>query len=128
MSRMIPARPKKEAAYYRSREYRALLRRKFYKWNHLKAARVYYSMWNTRYNPYATDWFGSDRQPCMQKRAEAMFDSMLTMLKMRMDQVPDETKRRAVKHALGCWAETQRRVDGREYKVTGNTIVPVHPL
>ena len=128
MRRLIPNRPKKKAAYYRSREYKNQLRLKFYKWSHLKAAKVYYSMWNTRYNPYATDWFGSDRQPLMQKRAEAMFDSMLSMLKIRMDQVPDKTRRRAVRYALGCWAEAQQEVDGRAYRITDSTILPVrHP-
>lgn len=123
---MIPKRPKHKAAYYRSREYKKILRLKFYKWNHHKAARMYYTMFTTDYNPYAMDWVAKDRTRVMEKRAEAMLDSMVTMLTKRMDHVPDKIKMKARDKALCQWTDKQTRVDGRKYIVKENTIVPVH--
>lgn len=96
---MIPKRPKKKAAYYRSREYKDTLRLKFYKWSHMKAAKVYYTMFTTRYNPYAMDWVDKGRTNIMEKRAQAMLDSMITMLKIRMDQVPELIRSKAIQEA-----------------------------
>lgn len=122
---MIPKRPKKKAAYYLSRKYKDILKLKFYKWSHMKAAKVYYTMFNTRYNPYAMDWVDKGRGEVMEKRAQAMLDSMVLMLKIRMQQVPDKIKIKAAQYALQKWAEAQQQVDGREYRVTENTILPV---
>ena len=77
---MIPKRPKQKASFYRSKAYKAELRLKFYKWSHIKAANVWYTMFTTAYNPYALDWMGSGRTKVMQCRANAMFDSMMRML------------------------------------------------
>ena len=96
---MIPKRPKKKAAYYRSREYKNILKLKFYKWSHAKAAKVYYTMFTTRYNPHAMDWVEKGRTHIMEKRAQAMLDSMITMLKIRMDQVPELTRSKAIQEA-----------------------------
>lgn len=95
---MIPKRPKHKAAYYRSREYKKILRLKFYKWNHKKAAKIYFTMFAAEVG--ALDWLDKGRTRVMQKRADAMFDSMVTMLKIRMDQVPDDIKMKARDEAL----------------------------
>ena len=108
---MIPKRPKKKAAYYRSREYKKILRLKFYKWSHLKAARVYYTMFNTRYNIYAMDWVDRGRTKVMEKRAQAMLDSMVSMLKMRTEQVPVKTKIKAIGEARKRQEELSWRTD-----------------
>ena len=121
---MIPKRPKKKAAYYRSREYKDVLKLKFYKWSHLKAAKVYYTMFNTKYNPYAMDWVANDRSRVMEKRAQAMLDSMVTMLRIRVDQVPTLTRDKAKHEALCQWRDKQQE-DGRKYIIRENTIVPV---
>ena len=96
---MIPKRPKKKAAYYRSKKYKDTLRLKFYKWSHAKAAKVYYTMFTTRYNPHAMDWVDKGRTNIMEKRAQAMLDSMITMLKIRMEQVPELTRSKAIQEA-----------------------------
>jgi hypothetical protein len=125
---MIPKRPKKTTAYYRSSEYKKELKLKFYKWNHLKAAKVYYGMFDTSFNPYATDWLDKGRTKIMEKRAQAMFDSMVMMLRLRLDHVPTITRDKAKHKALCQWRDTQQQKDGRKYIVlcgTQNTIVPV---
>lgn len=106
---MIPKRPKKKAAYYRSREYKDVLRLKFYKWSHAKAAKVYYTMFTTEYNPYAMDWVDKGRTKVMEKRAQAMLDSMITMLKIRMDHVPTLTQEKAKHEALCQWRDIQQK-------------------
>lgn len=121
---MIPKRPKKNVAYYRSRKYKNELKLKFYKWNHLKVAKVFFNMFDTSFNPYATDWLVKDRTVIMEKRAQAMFDSMYTMLHIRLEQVPKKTKDKAMHKALKAWAKTQHGVDGRNYIVKDNTIIP----
>ena len=126
---MIPKRPPKKTWFYRSNEYKTELRLKFYKWSHIKAATVFYGKFTTAYNPYALDWMDrgmTKRSKVMHCRAQAMFDSMHTMLKMRMDLVPDKTKKKAIHKALQAWAKTQQGIDGRQYKVTDNTIIPNH--
>lgn len=81
-------------------------------------------MLTTAYNPYALDWMDKDRSRVKQTRAEAMFDSMRIMLQMRMDQVPEKTKRKAINKALEAWARRQG-YDGRKYIVKGDTIIRV---
>lgn len=122
---MIPKRLKKTVAYYYSKEYKRTLRLKFYKWSHLKAARTYYGMFNTRYNPYATDWLEKGRTKVMEKRAQAMFDSMELMLRLRLDHVPTITRDKAKHEALCQWRDTQHTKDGRKYIIVDNTIIPV---
>ena len=122
---MIPKRPKKKVAYYRSKEYKHLLRDKFYKWNHIKAARMYYTMFTTMYNPYAMDWVAKDRTKVMEKRAQAMLDSMVLMLRLRVDHVPTLTRDKAKHEALCQWRDMQQAKDNRKYIVIENTIVPV---
>ena len=95
---MIPKRPPKKASFYRSREYKKELRLKFYKWSHIKAVTVWYKMFTTAYDPYALDWMDRDRTKVMQARADAMFDSMYTMLQIRVEQVPEKTKKKAIEH------------------------------
>lgn len=122
---MIPKNPKQKASFYRSKAYKAELRLKFYKWSHIKAATVWYTMLTTAYNPYALDWMDKDRSRVKQTRAEAMFDSMRIMLQMRMDHVPEKTKRKAINKALGAWARRQGYEEGKEYIVKGDTIIRV---
>lgn len=122
---MIPKRPPKVTWFYRSKDYKKELRLKFYKWSHMKAANVWYTMFTTAYNPYALDWMGSGRTKVMQCRANAMFDSMRIMLQMRMDQVPEKTKKKAIHKALGAWARRQGYEEGKEYTVKGDTIIRV---
>lgn len=88
---MIPKRPPKKASFYRSREYKKELRLKFHKWNHKKAIHVWYTKFNT-YDPHALDWMDRGRTKVMQSRANAMFDSMYTMLQIRVEQVPEKIK------------------------------------
>jgi len=121
---MIPKRPNKNVAYYRSRKYKKELKLKFYKWNHIKAAKVFFTKFDTSFNPYATDWLDKDRTKIMEKRAQAMFDSMVMMLRRRLDQVPTRTKDKAIKHALRCWAKRQYEEDGKKYIVKDHTILP----
>lgn len=78
---MIPKRPKRKAAYYRSREYKKLLRAKFFKWSHAKVVKVWFSVFDIHE-------LDEGRTKVMQKRAQAMFDSMYSMLELRLDQVP----------------------------------------
>lgn len=120
---MIPKRPKQKASFYRSREYKKELRLKFFKWSHFKAAKVFFSKFSTRYNPYAVDWFEQDRTVVMQARADAMFDSMYTMLQIRVEQVPKKTMEKVMKRVLLEWAHIQR-ADGRDYVVKEDYIVP----
>ena len=122
---MIPKNPKQKASFYRSKAYKAEIRLRFYKWSHIKAATIWYTMFTTAYNPYALDWMDKDRSRVKQKRAEAMFDSMCSMLSMRMDHVPAKTKRKAINKALHAWAQRQRQEEGKEYIVKGDTIVRV---
>ena len=89
---MIPKRPPKKTWFYRSREYKKELRLKFYKWSHKKAIHVWYTKFNTAYDPYALDWMDRGRTKVMQCRAQAMFDSMYTMLQIRVEQVPEKIK------------------------------------
>lgn len=88
---MIPKRPPKKTWFYRSREYKKELRLKFYKWSHKKAIHVWYTKFNTD-DPYALDWMDRGRTKVMQCRANAMFDSMYTMLQIRVEQVPEKIK------------------------------------
>lgn len=88
---MIPKRPPKKTWFYRSREYKKELRLKFYKWSHKKAIHVWYTKFNS-YDPYALDWMDRGRTKVMQCRAQAMFDSMYTMLQIRVEQVPEKIK------------------------------------
>ena len=122
---MIPKNPKQKTSFYRSKAYKAELRLKFYKWSHVKAATVFYGKFTTAYNPYALDWVDKGRSRVKQTRAEAMFDSMHVMLQMRMDHVPEKTKKKAIQKALRSWARRQQVADGREYKVTNNTIIAI---
>ena len=89
---MIPKRPPKKASFYRSREYKKELRLKFHKWNHKKAVTIWYTMFTTAYDPHALDWMDTGRTKVMQSRANAMFDSMYTMLQIRVEQVPENIK------------------------------------
>lgn len=93
---MIPKRPKRKVAYYRSSEYKKQLKLKFYKWNHRKAAKIYYTMFAVEVG----DWLDKGRTRVMQKRADAMFDSMGMMLRLRLDHVPDDIKMKARDEAL----------------------------
>lgn len=120
---MIPKRPPKVTWFYRSKDYKAELRLKFYKWSHMKAAKVFYGKFTTEHNPYALDWMGRERTKVMQCRANAMFDTMYTMLQIRVEQVPEKTKKKAIHKALQTWAQRQQEIDGRQYKVTNNTII-----
>lgn len=122
---MIPKRPKKNVAYYRSREYKNKLKLTFFKWNHLKAATVFFTKFDTSFNPYAMDWVDKDRTKIMEKRAQAMLDSMVMMLRLRLDHVPTIKRDKAKHKALCQWRDTQQQKDGRKYIVIDNTIVPV---
>ena len=93
---MIPKRPKKTAAYYSSTKYKRELRLKYFKWSHMKVATVYYTKFTTRFDPKALDWVEQDRTKVMEKRAQAMLDTMILMLKIRLEQVPREIKERAI--------------------------------
>ncbi len=106
---MIPKRPPKKASFYRSREYKKELRLKFYKWSHIKAARIYYTMFSTMYDPYAMDWVAKGRTKVMEKRAQAMLDSMELMLKLRVDHVPTLTRDKAKDEALCQWRDIQQK-------------------
>ena len=123
---MIPKRPKKKAAYYLSREYKDILKLKFYKWSHIKAAKVYYTMFTTEYNPYAMDWVDKGRTKVMEKRAQAMLDSMVLMLSLRVAHVDTLTRDKAKHEALCQWRDKQHEKDGRKYIVIENTIRHVH--
>ena len=79
---MVPKRPKEKAAYYRSRQYKKLLRAKFYKWSHAKVVKVWFDFFDT-------NELDEGRTKVMQARAQAMYDSMYTMLKIRLEAVPD---------------------------------------
>ena len=106
---MIPKRPKKKAAYYLSREYKNVLRLKFYKWSHAKAAKMYYTKFTTEYNPYAMDWVDKGRTKVMEKRAQAMLDSMVLMLKLRVAHVDTLTRDKAKHEALCQWRDIQQK-------------------
>ena len=121
---MIPKNPKEKASYYRSREYKKVLRSKFSKWSHSKAASVYFNNFTCTFNPYALDWLDNSRSKVKQARADAMFDTMEMMLRIRVDEVPDKTKHKAINKALQAWAHRQQRSDGREYTVVEGTILP----
>lgn len=123
---MVPKRVNKKVRYLTSKAYKDELRAKYAKWSHVKAATVYYTRFTRAYNPYAKDWFYLPRTKTMQKRADAMFDSMITMLRIRMEKVPSKTKKIAIRKALFMWAEKQQSVDGRKYLVFEDTIKPIH--
>ncbi len=76
---MIPKRPKKKAAYYRSIYPKAV------RPSHAKAAKVYYV-----HHEVHMPW--TYRTNIMEKRAQAM-------LKIRMDQVPTLTRDKAIQEA-----------------------------
>ena len=122
---MIPKRIHKKIPYLTSADYKNVLKLKFFKWNHTKAARIYYTMFTRAYNPYARDWFYIERTKTNQEKAEVMFDTMFTMLKRRMEKVPERTKKEARRQALFMWAERQQTVDGRIYLVYQDTIKAV---
>ena len=82
-------------------------------------------MFTTEYNPYAMDWVAKDRTKVMEKRAQAMLDSMVLMLSLRVAHVDTLTRDKAKHEALCQWRDTQHTKDGRKYIVIDNTIVPV---
>ena len=128
MRNLIPKRINYSTRYLKSREYEERLRIKFGRWTHIKVARVYYTMFNITYFIYAKDWFHVQRTKTMQRRAQAMFDAMTKIIKMRMAKVPPWTKLKARREALFLWAKRQQEVDGRKYLVKDFTIVPIQKL
>ena len=119
---MIPKRPKQNTSFYRSKEYKAELQRKFDKWSDLKAAKAYYTKFTTRYNPYALGWMDRGRTKVMQMRAQAMFDSMYDILHARTFHVTQKRRCKAIVCALQEYAQEQSQKDGHKYIVIGHHI------
>ena len=124
---LIPKRPKEKASVYRSRDFRRKLREKIAKWSPRRVFVTLYTKFDTKYNPYACDWFSStERTRVMQARAEALFDAWEITLRVHADKLKNHFNefQCAKKIALEQWCKIQSRVDKRSYCVVGSTILP----
>ena len=111
----IAKRPPKKTWFYKSRDYKRELMKKFKK-NPKKSTMMYFMHYTTDFNPYALDWFDKQRTKVMQCRANAMLDAQRYVLQQISSAnlgYHDDAK----KAALLAYARRQHQEDGRNYCV-----------